>query len=197
MIEVEKNFDLKPGDKERLIFGAQFISQKSFTDIYYDNANYALTSKDFWLRKRDDQFEFKVPLNIPGENRYTTDQYRELKSDREISAELGIAITAGLPAALAKAGYKPFAAITTIRERYRKGDFNLDFDAVDDLNYTTFEVELMVRTPGEIPAAETHILGFVKQNGITAPGRGKIIEYLLQHNKEHYQILKASGVIRE
>ncbi len=147
MIEIEKNFDLKPGDKERLIKDAEFLGSKSFTDVYYDNATYDLTAKDFWLRTRDGRFELKVPLNTKGISRETTDQYRELETDEEIASELRLIIKDNLAKALAEAGYKPFATITTKREEYRKGDFKLDFDAVDELNYTTFEAELMVETP--------------------------------------------------
>lgn len=81
MIEIEKNFDLRHGDKERLIETAKSVSKKSFTDIYYDNTSYDLTSHDFWLRKRDAKFELKAPLNTTGENRETTDRYRELETD--------------------------------------------------------------------------------------------------------------------
>ena len=44
MIEVEKNFDLKAGDKERLITGAVFLRKKAFTDVYYDTPDYDNTN---------------------------------------------------------------------------------------------------------------------------------------------------------
>ncbi len=197
MIEIEKNFDLRPGDKERLIYDAELIESKSFTDTYYDNATYNLTSKDFWLRKRNNRFELKAPLNTKGVNREITDQYRELETDIEIATELGLLIKTDLITAITEAGYEPFAVITTKREHYRKGDFNLDFDEVSDLDYTTLEVELIISTIESIPAAEARILDFAKEYGITTPGRGKLIEYLLKNNPDHYRVLKVSGVIRD
>ncbi len=201
---MEKNFDLKPGDKKRLIQGAELQSKKSFTDVYYDNDSCGLTSRDYWLRKRDDRFELKVPLNAKGVDREATDQYHELETDAEIAAALGIAAkaasaaTADLTAALAAAGYEPFATIVTKREHYRKGDFNLDFDEVEELHYATFEPELMVATPEEIPAAEARILAFAKEHGISgSAGHGKVIEYILRNHPAHYEVLKASGVVMD
>lgn len=196
MIEIEKNFDLRPGDKERLIRDAHLVSRKSFTDVYYDSKTYDLTRKDFWLRKRDERFELKVPLNTAGADRHPADLYRELESDEEIATELSLTIKSNLATALTEAGFEPFANITTKRERYVKDPFNLDFDEVPELNYTTFEAELLIRTAEEIPTAEKSILDFAAKYGITYPGRGKVIEYLLQHNPKHYQALKESGVIR-
>lgn len=131
MIEIEKNFDLRSGDKERLIAGAKFLKKKTFTDVYYDNDAYNLTGRDFWLRTRDGRFELKVPLNTKNIGNRKTDRYRELETDAEIIRELGFAAGASLYAGLAKSGYKPFATITTTRETYQKGDFHLDFDEVD------------------------------------------------------------------
>ena len=88
MIEVEKNFDLRPGDKERLINNAKLLYRKTFTDVYYDNKNYYLTGMDYWLRERNGKFEFKVPLNTGLIKRRVTDQYRELETEDEIAHEL-------------------------------------------------------------------------------------------------------------
>ena len=47
MIEIEKNFDLKSGDKERIIKDAKFIGRRQFTDVYYDTQDYKLTISTF------------------------------------------------------------------------------------------------------------------------------------------------------
>lgn len=197
MIEVEKNFDLRPGDKERLTDGAEFVRKKTFTDVYYDNAEYYLTGRDYWLRKRDDRFELKVPLNKEGIGDRQTDQYRELETDGEIAEELGLIIKTDLAAALAEAGYAPFARIVTARETYQKGDFHLDFDEMD-FGFTTFEPELMVSDESQVAAAEERIMRFAKDHAITAgKGRGKVIEYIFRHDPAHYRALVAKGIVRE
>lgn len=197
MIEVEKNFDLKPGDKERLIRGAKLVSEKTFTDVYYDSADYDLTSRDFWLRARDHKFELKVPLNAIGAARRPVDQYRELETDAEIAFELHLSQTIPLARALQDAGYAPCATITTKRESYLKNGFHLDFDKVDALRYATFEVELMVDAAEAIPDAEKRILDFAREHGIVTPGRSKINEYLTQYNSAHYAALRAKGIFRD
>ena len=63
MIEVEKNFDLKPSDKKRLIQGARLLKRLTFSDVYYDTSDYSLTGNDYWLRVRDGRWEMKIPLN--------------------------------------------------------------------------------------------------------------------------------------
>lgn len=46
MIEVEKKFSLYPTDEERLTTGVEFIGEKIFTDIYYENDECSLTTSD-------------------------------------------------------------------------------------------------------------------------------------------------------
>ncbi len=196
MIEIEKNFSLKPGDKERLIRGAELVSSKTFTDVYYDDDKYSLTSRDFWLRKRGDRFELKVPLNTAG-GRETTDRYKELETDAEIAAELGLAPDRDLAAEFGRAGYKPCATLTTKREHYRKGDFNLDFDEVSEMDYATFEAELMVNGPEEAARGEERVMEFAREYGLGAASHGKVIEYIRRNNPEQYAALGRSGVLRE
>lgn len=190
MIEVEKNFDLKAGDKERLTREAEFIGRKSFTDIYFDTADYSLTARDYWLRSRDGRFELKVPLNEESPDRRKTDQYRELETDAEIAEKLGLPADSNLVVEFAKKSYGPFAKIVTTRESYRKGNLHLDFDEMD-FGFTTFEVELTVANPSQIPNAEAEILRFAKDNGISdTNARGKVIEYIFRNNPEHYRTLE-------
>lgn len=44
------------------------MKQKQFTDVYYDiSGSYPLTTRDMWLRRRDNILELKWPMNIDGE----------------------------------------------------------------------------------------------------------------------------------
>ena len=197
MIEVEKNFDLKAGDKERLIAGVALVQKKTFTDVYYDTPDYSLTSKDFWLRMRDGRFELKVPLNRGSIGKRMTDQYRELETDAEIANELGIAVRGDLGKTLSTLGYKPFARIVTTRESYQKGDFHLDFDEVD-FGFSAFEVELMVKRAEDISAAEKRIMDLAREHHLTVTEGatyGKVIEYIKRNNPRHYAFLARKGVV--
>jgi predicted adenylyl cyclase CyaB len=197
MIEVEKNFDLRPGDKERLIRGAEFVRRKIFTDVYYDRPDYFLTRRDLWLRARDGKFELKTPLFQGGIGERKTDRYRELEADEEIARELNLKIKTKLEDALREEGYAPFAKITTSRETYRRDNFRLDFDETD-FGFTTFEVELMIEDGEDPRAAEAEILEFAREHGISGTeARGKVIEYIFRNRPEHYAALVASGVVKD
>ncbi len=196
MIEVEKNFDLRSGDKERLIAGANLVSKKTFTDVYWDSPDYRLTAKDYWLRQRDGKWELKVPMNSERIDKRATDQYRELETEEEIIAELKLAIGSRVHDAVRSAGYAPLATIVTHRETYQKDGFHLDFDEMD-FGYTTFEAELMVQNPEEVQGAEKRIMEFARAYDIAATAsHGKVIEYLFRYKPEHYSALVKSGVVR-
>ena len=196
MIEIEKNFDLHPGDKERLIEGAKFLNNKTFTDVYYDTEDFRLTAKDYWLRQRDGKWELKVPLNGTAANR-ETDQYRELEDQKEIARELELPGNAPFQKEIQNIGARPFATIVTNRKRYQKGDFHLDFDEMD-FGFSTFEAELMIENEKDIPAAEQKIMDFAREYGIAStPGAGKVIVFIERNNLAHYNALLKSGVVRE
>lgn len=197
MIEVEKNFDLRPGDKEQLIAGAKFLGTKTYLDAYYDTPDYQLTGQDYWLRTRNGNFELKVPLNSGDPLGRQTDQYEELESDLAIIEKLGLPKNQSLKQSLTERGYAPFATIKTEREKYKKGDFNLDFDVMD-FGFETFEVELMVESVAEIKEAEERILTFGQQHQIAATaGHGKAIEYLIRFKPEHYNFLMKQRIVKK
>ena len=197
MIEVEKNFDLKPGQREQLIAGATLLGHKVMTDTYYDSANYALTSRDYWLRQRNTQWELKVPFNSAPVGDRATDRYHELETEPEIIAALKLPSGQPLERSLVTAGYAPFVTIITNRDSYQQGDWHLDFDAMD-FGFTTFEAELMVPNESDVPAAEARLAQFAEQYGLDGTrARGKVIEYLFQYRPEHYHALVAAGVVRK
>src|SRR3990167_4202336 len=123
MIEVEKNFDLRQGDKERIIQGAKLLRRITFTDVYYDTPDFSLTGNDYWLRARDGKWELKVPLNKKFGSERQSDQYEELENEEEIRSRLKIAPFTNLRSKFTELGYKPFATITTKRESYEKKVF--------------------------------------------------------------------------
>ncbi|MFH0890436.1 MAG: CYTH domain-containing protein [Candidatus Liptonbacteria bacterium] len=197
MIEVEKNYNLKPGDKERLTADAEFLYAKAIRDIYYDSPDWKLTRRDHWLRERNGRFELKVPLNNKPISERETDQYRELETDAEIARELELDPTGRISEEISEKGYVPFVTIVTQRESYRKGDFHLDFDEMD-FGFSTFEAELLVEKEEDMRGAEKRINEFARQYGVSGTtGRGKVIECLFRHAPEHYRALVSAGVIKE
>ncbi len=196
MIEVEKNFDLQFGDRERLIEDATLIRKRVMTDTYFDTADFLFTTKDYWLRQRDGRWELKTPINGAAANRIT-DQYHEFESYDEIASALDLPKRAPLTNELQDIGCKPFVTIITTRESYQKGDFHLDFDEMD-FGFTTFEVELMIENEEDASLAEKRIMDFAREHGIASTtGAGKVDEFLFRNNRQHYKALLKAGVIRE
>ncbi|OHA41508.1 MAG: hypothetical protein A3G59_02990 [Candidatus Taylorbacteria bacterium RIFCSPLOWO2_12_FULL_47_20] len=196
MIEIEKNFDLKNGDKEKLIADATFLRKITLTDTYYDTKDFRLTTKDHWLRQRNGRFELKTPINSTAADRIT-DQYREIENDKEIINALSLPGDKPLIQTLSDAGINPFVTIITKRQSYKKGEFHLDFDEMD-FGFSTFEAELMIENESDSKTASDRIMEFAKQHGLEgSAGDGKVIEYLKRNNPKHYEALVSAKITRE
>ncbi|MCL5411645.1 MAG: CYTH domain-containing protein [Patescibacteria group bacterium] len=196
MIEVEKKLLLTETETEKLIQGASFLGEKTFTDAYYDNENYDLTRNDLWLRTRDGRFELKVPLN-EGKSAHERilDRYREFETDEEIRKELGITGRQTLEQDLRAQGYFPFSTIMTNRKKYKQGNFGIDLDVMD-FGYKVVEIELMVEDDSQMEKAAEEIMDFAKENGFEIPSvGGKVVEFLSRYSPKHYQVLVESGVV--
>jgi len=198
MIEVEKKFILSGQDKKQLTKNAEFLSEKIFTDIYYDTEKFSLTSQDKWLRSREGVFELKLPLNNGVER--LADQYEELEDEHRIRQTLDLPMNKNLADDLIQAGYFPFCTCKTTRRKYKKEPFIIDLDIVDfqDFTYNIGEIELMVSGKFEIESATKKIMDFAKAQNLTvAPVRGKIIEYLKRVKPNHYQTLVKKNVVKD
>ena len=149
MIEVEKKFELTEDNRKKLVDGAEFVKSKTMTDSYFDDANYSLGRKDFWLRKRNGKFELKTPLNfLPQEERVAC-QYREIEDEKEIIECLKFNSDNPLENSLEENGYLPFMTAVTKREEYTKEGFVIDIDSTD-FGYEIAEIELMVENESDI-----------------------------------------------
>ena len=191
MIEVEKKFVITPEQEALLIEGATFIGEKKFTDTYYDHLDHRMTISDLWLRKRDDNFELKVPLNKQGVERIS-DQYHELETEKEVAAFLKLSIETNFEDSLKQNTILPFCTITTTRKKYKKGGFGIDIDEMD-FGYHICEIELMVNDVAEIPMAEEKILAFAQKCSLpTVRVRGKVLEYLRLNNLAHMEAIEAN-----
>ena len=196
MIEVEKKFILTTEQEKSLIEGADFLGEKKFTDIYYDDEDFSLTKKDLWLRNREGRFELKIPMNESIEKRIS-DQYRELESDEEILKYFNAEGTLSVEDFLAKKKYKPFCILKTVRKKYKKEEFNIDLDSTD-FGYTLAEIEHMITDQSKIEETIDAIIEFAKRHNIISTEyiRGKVTEYLRRNNPTHFQALIDAKVIK-
>lgn len=198
MIEVEKKFTLTKEQEKALIDGAEFLGEKKFTDIYYDDATFLLTKKDLWLRQRDGRFELKIPMNTSIEERMS-DQYRELENNEDILKYFNPDTNISLEKFLDEKEYKPFCKITTTRRKYKKEEFIIDLDTMD-FGYTVAEIERMILDESKLNEATHAIIKFAKKHNITPDHmirvRGKVVEYLRRNNPKHFQALIDAKIIK-
>ncbi len=199
MFEIEKKFHLSDDQQNRLLEGAEFISEKQISDTYFDDKNHTLTTKDWWLRNRNGNFELKTALN--GHDMRIINQYEEITNDDEIRAKLNVGKTASLDEDLAAAGFVPFVNCVTTRRKYTNDGFTIDIDEVDydsDFEYNLAEIEITFEEESMRQQAINSILTFTKKHHLTdEPVRGKVIEYLAQKRPNHYQALLDAGIIKD
>ncbi len=199
MIEVEKKFLLSKEQKKRLIEGAEFVGEKVFTDVYYDTADFAMTTNDKWLRERSGKYELKISFNKDAAHR-VGDLYEEVEDENKIREILGITGEEGMEKDLENCGYLKFCTCKTTRRKYRKEGFGIDIDFVeygDGFEYGLAEIELMVQDEAEMSNALGKIISFAESNGLeTGYVRGKVLVYLREKKPEHFWALVKAGVAR-
>lgn len=206
MIEVEKKFILTAKQKERLLKGAEFVSEEIFTDIYYDTTEYALTKNDIWLRLRGDNFELKIPAHENANAKVQS--YTEIEGEENIRQIFNLLENKTFLEDMQVFGYGPFCVCTTTRKKYKKyfienqnkEKFSIDLDEVDyaDFQYVLAEIELMVESKAEMQKATKKIMAFAKSVGLRDMYvRGKVLEYLRRKKPEHFQALVEAGVVKE
>lgn len=199
MIEVEKKFLLSSKEEARLIEDAELVSEKTVSDIYYDNADFDITLANMWLRCRDNNFELKVPVRV--NNNRTVDQFREITDQVQIALTLGLpADEPDLAAVLEKAGYMPFMSPRTTRRTYKKEGFTIDLDTVvyenSEFRYAIAEIEKMVDDEGAMPEAIDDIIAFAGKHNLATDQfiLGKVGAYLKSERPNHYEVLTAVGI---
>lgn len=196
MIEVEKKFILTPENERRLLDGAEFVSERTFTDVYYDSDDYALTTNDIWLRARDSRWELKVSLRT--DLHRSGDQYEEIEDEGRIREKLRMPAGENLENDLSLAGYAPFCTITTLRRTYKKGPFTIDLDEGrwSGGSHILAEIELMVNDAPEAGKALQDIHAFAEQNGLALERvHGKAVMYLKRSRPQHFRALVEAGVV--
>lgn len=201
MFEIEKSFFLTEETEKRLLEGARFINKQVIKDVYCDNNNHDITTKDMWLRKRDGRWELKIPAaKRESASKRVLDRYEEISSEDRMRKILGLKSNGSLDEDLENGGFFPVATITTTRSKYEESGFTIDIDEVDfDPAYRIGEIELMVEEESRIESASQKILKFAEAKGMnlnSLPFRGgKVQEYLRRNNPKLYATLSEAGVV--
>jgi len=197
MIEVEIKVHVTDEQAGALIAGAQFVSEELLVNEYYDSPDYQLTTKGFWLRRRNGNFELKYPATKDGSfHSGKNSPMYEVTDEPEIRKILGLRMNCTFQEALAYAGYSILYRFTTMRKKYTKDGFTIDFDHADfgDLVYCICEVEKLVDSVDQTEQAFESLYVFVKQYGIsTERVEGKLGYYIRIKHPDHYYALVNSS----
>jgi len=211
-IEVEKKF--APPDMDTLSeriasLGGTTIGEKSFTDVYYDTADCALTRRDMWLRCRDDEWELKLPVTAQarrsgGENTV----FREVEGAAAVSESLrSLSLLPGANAAdseasisdiLKTAAAMPIIEITTRRSKWQIESVAIDADCAT-YGHSVMELEVMVNVAEEVAAAEEEIARVAALLGATPLGNmgGKVETYIRRFCPSVCSQLIEAGILKE
>ncbi|CAE7242783.1 THTPA [Symbiodinium natans] len=197
LVEVERKFLAPPGLAEKVAgLGGKCLGVKEFTDRYWDDRSWRLTSQDCWLRQRDGAWELKVPASKArrrsgGE---TTEflELTELAAIQKTLREMGIVEEGGdLESTL-----QPFATIATKRQSFEFGSVRVDSDEAD-FGHSVMEIEVMA-TRDAVDKARQDIEEAAKQLGaepLPEKTGGKVDSYIRRFCPELLKRLVEAGVL--
>lgn len=193
MIEVEIKIQVTKEQKERLISDAKYIASEQFIDEYFDTPAFALTTKGYWLRKRNNKFELKMPANAARTfNIHKNIAMQEITDPTEIAQFLNLNKKNNLDSELMRKDYRMLYRFTNYRSKYAYANFIIDFDTADfgDLIYTVCEIETFVKQENQAEQALRDLYNFAKSFGIdTTKAEGKLGYYIKRKNPAHYSAL--------
>lgn len=219
--EVERKFKfdaskvilLEKNCGKKLFDNVNFISEKSFTDVYYDNhsENYPLTTDDIWLRNRDDKWECKTPVNLTA----SMDSYHELNDTNIIKEFLDKKLDVNKLQSenihynneefkdflFKNYNLTPFCTIITQRRNYLLNNkFTMVLDTAD-FGHSVGEIELIVESHDKVQDAEKRIALFMKEydwffetKGVVM---GKLLAYISRFNEKQWECMNNSNVLKK
>lgn len=211
-IEIEMKFAATPAVKDRILSKATPVDQKQFTDCYWDReGDFPLTQRDVWLRQRNQNWQLKIPIDFYQSLQKSSplahnriDQYKELETESEICSFLQTTHfidpageASPLHSVLLKNKYSKLFSITTQRASYRFQEATIVIDECLPLGYSIGEIEFMTHDQQSSAKAQQRIRSIAEQLGIdlSAPVYGKVLHYINHCRPQHFQVLKASGLI--
>jgi adenylate cyclase class IV len=211
-IELEVKFFFDHAIEALIRKTAQFVAEKEFQDVYWDQGGYALTTNDIWLRQRSNKWEMKVPVDFQKSVRLCDkkgdlmDQYRELTTPEEIK---GFLVENFVPGAqflsdqpieefLRDAHFSTFGTLTTVRRSFTLDGVTIDLDKVAPTNYKLGELEVMAAEEKDIETARAKIYELAKKLNINLSNRihGKVLHYIRERSPEHWKRLQESSLLR-
>lgn len=157
-IEVERKFVIQDNTESLLAeLEATLLEEAVIKDSYYDSKDYALILSDYWLRKRNGQWELKLPVN-PGDISSVT-KYREVTHEDQILSLVVDKLTimeslrfGSLESLVDEQELETFAEFITERKSYGLPECTVVLDTTD-FGVQVGEIEVLVASKERIPNA--------------------------------------------
>lgn len=194
MIEVELKCLLSEHQESLLVEDAVFAGEEELCDVYYDDARYSLSLRDFWLRKRNGHFTLKTPAGEDSSE--IVARRNEIEGEDEIARILGIPFLSTLEESLIAVGYRPLYTLVQHRRKFQKDGIFIDIDRVtfDGGTCDRCELEILVAHQDEVDAATQRLVDFAALYHLEplklADGASKLIGLIKRMNPEHYALLQ-------
>lgn len=187
--EVEEKFQPNEEQKSKLLEGATLLSSKEVVDDYYDTETFDFAKKGMWLRNRDGNWELKVYIGEAVAN--------EITEQKEILEKLGYSSYSDF-SQFRNDKLKLLAKILTMRNKYSKEGFILDFDETD-FGLIKTDIETMVGSEAETVVAREKIIQFAHTFGMERADLPlKPVAYLQKMRPDIYsEILREADNNRE
>lgn len=228
-IEVEKKYAADDGVEvitERVLaLGGAEQGSIQFTDTYFDTVNCELIAHDVWLRKRDAQWEIKVP--IEGDDKRSGGErsvFREVEGPErcllELKELLGVEETTGslqsddnasedaksddaydsphlLDEFMNRKNIAPFASFSTVRKKLTLDGAAVDIDAAS-FGHTVVEVEVLCKGVDEIDNATELVEATAKKLNLKDIGAtgGKLETYIRNNCQKQLETLITKKILR-
>lgn len=195
------------------------LGERSFTDRYFDCADFSLTLGDLWLRRRDGSWELKCPVSSgrSPENRAESlcTRYREVTDLAQIQAEV-LRVLKRDPGPAGEASRTSgqdkredetwledlrlvcFAEFTTVRCSYTLGGgaqgVRVDLDQAD-FGYSVGEIEVLLSEGDDMQSAQQTIQRTAEKLGRSSLNTTSSFHWLLSNsnNSGHFIPAKATG----
>jgi len=212
VIEIERRFPFDSETENRLReAGASAVSEKSFTDTYYDTKDFRLTGADHWLRRRDEKWELKYPSPI----RLSDNAAEYVESDDEIEMDgiLEKLLEVPMDHSARDTLTDPlsrwdslidFSTIRTTRKKFTLNGVVIDLDSAD-FGFAIGEMEVLVIKTGDGEVDTKNHENALKALDETALTlgivfnskrlHGKVTTFLRQRRRKHYDYLVERGVL--
>ena len=172
-------------------------------EIIFKN-DYSLSTKDTWLRSRNDIFMLKKPLVVNSEylKKQNNSPKKEITDLEEIRSELNLSDNKNhlnLHEQFIDSGIYDVYKYKNHRYKYKKADFVIDFDHAifpDGFECEVCEIEMIIEDDHKIEDAVNRIKAFAAAYGMQVEDvKARLIEYIERVNCEHYCLLQeAAGV---